>query len=81
MNQNNSKSLGAVRQKLRKYICKEFEVDVAKFRENPDTDDYETADKEKDGSDADDDEVYLQIPRTFRVQSVQAVEEGRRRQC
>merc|ERR1711936_416670 len=39
MNKNNSKSLGALRQKLRKYIKNEFEDDVAKFRENPDDDD------------------------------------------
>merc|ERR1719370_963626 len=39
MNKNNSRSLGALRQKLRKYIKNEFEEDVAKFRENPDEDD------------------------------------------
>merc|ERR1711878_268892 len=33
MNKNNSRSLGALRQKLRKYIKNEFEDDVAKFRE------------------------------------------------
>jgi translation initiation factor 3 subunit C len=35
MSKNNSKSLSSLRQKLRKYN-KEFEVDIAKFRENPD---------------------------------------------
>merc|ERR1719361_1697535 len=39
MSKNNSKSLGALRQKLRKYIKNEFEDDAAKFRENPDDDD------------------------------------------
>merc|ERR1712240_482442 len=39
MNKNNSRSLGALRQKLRKYIKNEFDEDVAKFRENPDEDD------------------------------------------
>merc|ERR1712179_351833 len=39
MNKNNSKSLSALRQKLRKYIKTDFEDDVAKFRENPDEDD------------------------------------------
>ena len=36
MNKNNSKSLGTLRQKLRKYIRTDFEDAVAKFRENPD---------------------------------------------
>ena len=35
MSKNNAKSLGATRQKLRKYI-KDFDDDMAKFRENPD---------------------------------------------
>lgn len=35
LSKNNSKSLTALRQKLRKYI-KDFEEDMAKFRENPD---------------------------------------------
>ena len=36
MNKNNTKSLGTLRQKLRKYIRTDFEDAVAKFRENPD---------------------------------------------
>ena len=36
MNKNNSKSLGTLRQKLRKYIRTDFEDAFAKFRENPD---------------------------------------------
>ena len=51
MNKNNSKSLGAMRQKLRKYI-KEFEDDMAKFRENPDEPDEEVT--KDDASDEDD---------------------------
>lgn len=35
MSKNNSKSLSILRQKLRKYN-KDFEDDIAKFRENPD---------------------------------------------
>jgi translation initiation factor 3 subunit C len=35
MSKNNSKSLSSLRQKLRKYN-KEFELDIAKFREHPD---------------------------------------------
>lgn len=40
MSKNNSKSLASMRQKLRKYI-KDFEEDIAKFRENPDQPDDE----------------------------------------
>ena len=45
MSKNNSKSLSALRQKLRKYM-KEFEEDITKFRENPDADDDEDGDKD-----------------------------------
>merc|ERR1711981_1393925 len=55
MNKNNSKSLGALRQKLRKYIKNEFEDDVAKFRENPDDDD-DVEDAVPQEEKADDDE-------------------------
>lgn len=44
MSKNNSKSLTSLRQKLRKYN-KDFEEDIAKFRENPDQDDDEDEDK------------------------------------
>lgn len=44
MSKNNSKSLTSLRQKLRKYN-KDFEEDIAKFRENPDQDDDEEDDK------------------------------------
>jgi len=45
----NGKSLGALRQKLRKYIREGHDEDVAKFRENPDADD----DDEEKGDDED----------------------------
>jgi Predicted Zn-dependent peptidases len=45
MSKFNSKSLGSLRQKLRKYN-KDFEEEIAKFRENPDLPDEED-DKEK----------------------------------
>jgi len=45
MSKNNSKSLSSLRQKLRKYN-KGFELDIAKFRENPDqVDDEEDEEK------------------------------------
>ena len=40
MSKNNSKSLGTLRQKLRKYI-KDFDQDLKKFRESPDAADDE----------------------------------------
>ncbi len=57
MNKNNSKSLGSLRQKLRKYIREEFEEEVAKIRENPDAEDEpEEAEGEERGGDDDDDD-------------------------
>merc|ERR1711881_381526 len=48
--------LGALRQKLRKYI-KDFDDDMAKFRENPDAADEDAEkDEDKDDDDLDDDE-------------------------
>merc|ERR1711976_38472 len=55
MSKNNSKSLGALRQKLRKYIRNEFEEDVEKFRQNPDEEDEPEKD-ESDKSDEDEDD-------------------------
>ncbi len=55
MSKINAKSLGALRQKLRKYIRENFESDVAKFRENPDAEDEpEEHDDEHRGGDGDD---------------------------
>ncbi|XP_057332990.1 eukaryotic translation initiation factor 3 subunit C [Microplitis mediator] len=55
MSKNNSKALGSLRQKLRKYT-KDFEEEIAKFRENPDLDDYEEDDKPKEDSESEDEE-------------------------
>lgn len=44
MSKNNSKSLTSLRQKLRKYN-KEFEPDLAKFREAPDAADDDEAEE------------------------------------
>lgn len=41
MSKNNGKSLGTLRQKFRKYIKDSFEVEIKKFRENPDQGDDE----------------------------------------
>ncbi|CAG9770690.1 unnamed protein product [Ceutorhynchus assimilis] len=54
MNKNNSKSLASMRQKLRKYL-KDFEDDIAKFRETPDQpDDDEEEEKNEVKEDSDD---------------------------
>jgi len=54
----NGKSLGALRQKLRKYIRENHEEDVAKFRENPDADDDEQeGEGDFEGSGDEDDDV------------------------
>merc|ERR1712018_108726 len=53
----NGKSLGALRQKIRKYIRDTHDDDVAKFRENPDADDDEREEAgEEEGSGDDDDD-------------------------
>ena len=59
MSKNNSKSLGAMRQKLRKYI-KDFDDDMAKFRENPDADDDE-ADKDEDKEDSEEEDSKEEV--------------------
>merc|ERR1712183_1163636 len=62
MSKNNSKSLGALRQKLRKYM-KDFEEDVKKFQADPEGDDddddsddsYWDSDSDESSSSSDDD--------------------------
>jgi len=58
MSKNNSKSLSALRQKLRKYIRNDFNEDVEKFRQNPDEEDEpeESEHSGSDDSDSDDDD-------------------------
>ena len=45
LSKNNSKSLATLRQKLRKYV-KDFEADMAKFKENPDVEEEEEEEEE-----------------------------------
>ncbi|XP_058460133.1 eukaryotic translation initiation factor 3 subunit C [Malaya genurostris] len=57
LSKNNSKSLGALRQKFRKYI-KEFESELKKFRESPDAaDDDEEEEEKKDEEESEDEQV------------------------
>lgn len=62
LSKNNSKSLGTLRQKFRKYI-KDFENDLAKFRESPDDDDDEEEEKPEEVSDASSDEDEAPAPK------------------
>jgi len=62
MSKNNSKSLTSLRQKLRKYN-KDFESDLAKFRENPDLAD---EDEEQPKEPEEDSEDELPGPQTFK---------------
>ncbi|XP_074111187.1 eukaryotic translation initiation factor 3 subunit C-like [Cotesia typhae] len=55
MSKHNSKALGSLRQKLRKYN-KDFEEEIAKFRENPEQDDEEEEDKPKEDSESEGEE-------------------------
>lgn len=56
MSKNNSKSLSSLRQKFRKY-AKDFENDLAKFRESPDEDDDEEEEKPEEPSESSEDEA------------------------
>lgn len=56
LSKNNSKSLGTLRQKFRKYI-KEFDSDLKKFRESPDAaDDDEEEEEKKEESESEDEQ-------------------------
>lgn len=58
MSKNNGKSLGTLRQKFRKYVKDAFEVEIKKFRENPDQGDEEEDEVEKPAAaDSDSDEA------------------------
>uniref|UniRef100_A0A1B6E4Z8 Eukaryotic translation initiation factor 3 subunit C n=1 Tax=Clastoptera arizonana TaxID=38151 RepID=A0A1B6E4Z8_9HEMI len=72
MSKNNSKSLGPLRQKLRKYN-KDFEEEISKFRENPDLGDDENEDHGKDQDD--DSDVESSGPITFKKTVAEAVPE------
>merc|ERR1712128_116591 len=55
MSKVNGKSLGALRQKLRKYLREHHDDDIAKFRENPDADDAEEVVEDEGSGDEDGD--------------------------
>ncbi|XP_031635103.1 eukaryotic translation initiation factor 3 subunit C [Contarinia nasturtii] len=55
LSKNNSKAFGPLRQKFRKYI-KDFEADLAKFRESPDEEDEPEEEKEEVSESSEDEE-------------------------
>lgn len=55
LSKNNSKALGQLRQKFRKYV-KDFENDLAKFRESPDEEDEPEEEKVEEASEESEDE-------------------------
>ena len=55
LSKNNSKSLGTLRQKIRKYL-KDFETDMAKFKENPEVEDEDAEEEEEEKSEDESDE-------------------------
>lgn len=58
LSKNNSKSLGTLRQKFRKYI-KDFDSDLKKFREAPDAADDDEEEEEKKEESESEDEQYV----------------------
>ena len=52
LSKNNSKSLSTLRQKMRKYV-KDFETDVAKFKENPGEEEEDEEAEEKSDEESD----------------------------
>ena len=69
LSKNNSKCLGTLRQKIRKYV-KDFESDMAKFKENPDVEAEAEEEEDKSGAGSDDDDSDAQVgPAAFRKDS------------
>lgn len=72
LSKNSSKQLGTLRQKVRKYI-KDFESDLAKFREAPDQDDEDEEEKpdeeEEDSASSDDEAAAASKAVTFKKEA------------
>lgn len=69
MSKNNAKGLTTLRQKYRKY-AKEYESDIATFRENPDAPDSDAEVERDDQDDESDDESNVNMdPSMFKKES------------
>lgn len=71
LSKNNSKALGQLRQKFRKYV-KDFENDLAKFRESPDEEDEPEEEKVEEASEESEDEQPAPKAVTFKKEEKKA---------
>lgn len=71
LSKNNSKALGQLRQKFRKY-AKDFEADLAKFRESPDEEDEPEEEKIEEESESSEDEQPAPKAVTFKKEEKKA---------
>jgi len=78
MSKVNGKSLGALRQKLRKYIREHMEAEVNKFRENPEGEDEEEEEEPKE-EEMSEDETEETADSSSRAPSVPKEKKGRER--
>lgn len=76
LSKNNSKALGTLRQKFRKYI-KDFEADLAKFRESPDEGDDEEEEQPQAESESSDEEPAPQKQATVKKEVIDKDKEKR----
>lgn len=74
LSKNNSKALGQLRQKFRKY-AKDFEADLAKFRESPDEEDEPEEEKVEEESESSEDEKPAPKAVTFKKEEKKAPKE------
>lgn len=75
LSKNNARSLGQLRQKFRKYV-KDFDGDLAKFRESPDEEDEPEEEKVEEVSESSEDEAPAPKAVTFKKEEKKAPKEA-----
>lgn len=75
LSKNNSKAFGPLRQKFRKYV-KDYEADLAKFRESPDEEDEPEEEKVEEESESSEDEQPAPKAVTFKKEEKKAPKEA-----
>ncbi|XP_055325708.1 eukaryotic translation initiation factor 3 subunit C [Sitodiplosis mosellana] len=75
LSKNNSKAFGPLRQKFRKYV-KDFEADLAKFRESPDDEDEPEEEKVEEESESSEDERKAPKAVSFKKEEKKAPKEA-----
>lgn len=75
LSKNNAKAFGPLRQKFRKYV-KDFEADLAKFRESPDDEDEPEEEKVEEESESTEDERKAPKAVTFKKEEKKAPKEA-----